>query len=67
MDAPTATIWDEGALDEKHAAEFLSVSDRTFRTLRKRLKWPRKRIEGTTKIVYPLALLRAFLASCEDA
>lgn len=63
----TADIWRAGGLDERRAARFLSVSDRTFRTLRKQQGWPRKRIKGTTKVVYPRSVLRAFLAQCEDA
>lgn len=67
MEAPARDIWRAGALDERRAAAYLSVSDRAFRTLRKQMGWPRKRIKGTTKVVYPRAVLREFLASCEDA
>ncbi|MDY3555329.1 hypothetical protein R5W24_004471 [Gemmata sp. JC717] len=67
MDSARADIWRLGGLDEKRAARFLSVTDRTFRTLWQQQGWPRKRIRGTTKVVYPKALIREFLEACEDA
>src|SRR4051812_3214587 len=66
-DTTTADIWRAGGLDERRACLFLSISDRAFRTIRKQQAWPRKRIRGTAKIVYPRSVLRAFLAACEDA
>lgn len=62
----TPDIWRDGALDERRGAAFLSVSRRTFRTLRKANDWPRKRVTGTSRIVYPRSVLRAFLKACED-
>jgi hypothetical protein len=67
MDASARDIWRLGALDERRAAAYLSISDRAFRTLRRQMKFARKRIRNTKKVVYSRLQLREFLASCGDA
>lgn len=67
MGAPEPDVWAAGGLGEKRAARYLDVSRPLVRRLARELGWPRKRIRGTTRVVYPRALVRRFLRECEDA
>lgn len=58
-------VWRDGGMPAKGVAAFLGVTERTVRTLAKREGWPRKKV--LSKVVYPRALIAAFLDGCPAA
>lgn len=60
--------WRAGGVSEKRARRWLGdLSETTFKRLARQEQWPRKRIRGTTRVVYPRAVVREFLKACEEA
>ena len=51
-------------MSARGVAAYLGVTDRTVSTIAAREGWPRKRVLG--KVVFPRALVAAFLEGCPD-